>query len=125
MKVYWYSENLDDGLEVGDDTECECYYIPDENIILYKKEHRFRGVTYTYTDGSGALDFAKRLVNGEAERYKQGALPGMKKREMITEPTEFDMDISEIQAMIERIRAKVPLDEKVENDFENLEDKTS
>lgn len=90
----------------------DCFYIPDENVVLYRQRiGTFGGKDYSLTDKREILDEARAIEKNEPLGKANIAFSNVK---------EFEYDDSKIKELISNAESKSELEKKVQSGIEDL-----
>ncbi|MCD6215743.1 MAG: hypothetical protein J7J92_01555 [Candidatus Aenigmarchaeota archaeon] len=93
-------------------TPCiDCFYIPDEDILLYKGEDTFGGIRYSLINDPVILGEARKIANGE--------IPQVKNVEF-SDIIELDYNSNKLRELVENAQLRNKLDKKVKSGIEDI-----
>ncbi len=112
MKVVYFKRNAPSGFHIHAGSYADCFYIPNENLVLYKEQHgSFGGQSYSLTDRAEIL--------GQARAIAEGKIPNVK-GVTFSDTKEFEYDNSKLQELMQNARLKTELETKVKSGIEEL-----
>ena len=110
MKVIYYHRHVKSGFHIHAYSSADIFYIPDENLILFREQHgSFGGRDYSFTDSPELLDEANSVVQGS--RVEGGEISAI---------TEFEYDETKIKQLVREAKLKSELETKVRSGIEEL-----
>lgn len=112
MNVIYFERNARSSRHVHEGHYANCFYVPDENIVLYKEQHgTFGGEDYSLTDRAKSLEEAKSIASGRTPNVNGVTFSNIKK---------FEYESSKLLELIKNARLKAELQTKVESGIEDL-----
>jgi hypothetical protein len=113
MKVFYYHRFARSGFHLHASSAAHIFYIPEENLILFKEQRgTFGGVEYSFTQRKELLEEARSVMQGSK-------VEGIE----ISNPKEFEYDSKKIERLIQDARSKSELEKKVRSGIEELLEK--
>lgn len=110
MKVIYYHRLKKSGFHIHAFSSTDIFYIPEEEIILYReKQGSFGNQSYSLSKREELLDEARRLMNGD--KIEEVEVSNLK---------EFECEDEKIKQLIEDARLKFELEKRVRLGIEEL-----
>ena len=112
MKVVYFERETKSFIHIHAGEYASCFYVPDENIVLYREQHgTFGGKDYSLTDRAEILEEARAIAGNRTPKGEGVTFFGIR---------EFDYDNSRLRALIQDARLKAELEPKVKSGIEDL-----
>jgi hypothetical protein len=112
MKTVYYKRYAGSDFHVHAFSSAECFYIPNENVVLgIEQLGSFGRINYYLTDRAEILEEAKVIEQGKIPLIENITFFNIKK---------FEVDNSKIRELIIEARLKKELEEKVKLGIESL-----
>jgi hypothetical protein len=110
MRVIYYHRYARSGFHIHAYSSADIFYVPDENLILFREQHgSFGGRDYSFTDRPELLDEATTVMQGSK-------VEGIE----ISDVREFEYDKTKIKELIREVKLKAELETKVRSGIEEL-----
>lgn len=113
MKVIYFKKNAKSPLHVHAGSYAICFYIPDENIVLYREQQgSFGSENYSFSSGAEILiQEAKIIAEG-----KTPSIAGV----IFSDIKELEYDSFKLRDLIQNTKLKVELEIKVKSGIEEI-----
>jgi len=112
MRVIYYRRNTYEGYNVFEGAFSECFYVPEEKIVLVKERIGSFGTPYyTITNRKEILEEAEAIAKGKAPFVKNVNFYDVE---------EFDYDSLKLRRLIQATKKKNQLEKMVISGFKDL-----
>ncbi len=102
MKVVYFKRNARSPINIHAGYYADCFYVPDENLVLYKEQYgSFGGQDYSLTKKDRILKEARSLAKGKIPKAENVSFSDIK---------EFEYDSSKLLELIQNTRLKSVLE---------------
>lgn len=112
MKVIYFERGARSPIHIHEGSYASCFYVPDENIVLYREQHgRFGGKDYLLTNRKEILEKARAIDENRTLNVDGVTFSNIKK---------FEYESSKLLELIKYAKLKAKLQTKVKAGIEDL-----